>query len=356
MVVLCLFLSLCCVLTGPVLAQSTPTPKPSETKEKYDNKDDLCVSGICWDLGDFVDGIMHGFSSIILSTFNSIIKDNGVFAKIFFAVPTPGDPLNPISWFWGWKKANSWWNEVYGTYAIMAMLSLPLLFSKAMMAMDEISPRERNEQLVEVGKAFVFGSLFGLPMAAFILHVTNEVAMAMVPDHFSAIFGISGIAATALTLGGFISFFIVLLYAIILLVGILVSFVQHVMIYFLVAFWPLMWAFRVQQNDLLQHYGNMGLSLFSILVMINFFQSSILYFITPLISLDDASMAVASGAIVSELSQLIVLIGGLVIALIILPIYFLTEVADLTDTLSHAKRYAVGRALTGIDPTINDQD
>lgn len=209
-------------------------------------------------------------------------------------------------------KAGMWWPVVWSIYeGLVGLVVLPIAVSwiYAWTKHDK-SRRERDARLKRVAltTALVVGGVILIPM---LQHLVNTLAIGIVPsgEEFLAVPG----DFLKLNLGFILGFFIVTILSGLIVVALLVLFIQWVLMYFVVAFFPLAAVCIGSDNSYLKPYGHMIVTVFVGLLMLKLMQALILRFIFEL----PISFQNIGGSILA----VVVVIAGILLAFIYLPAY-----------------------------------
>jgi hypothetical protein len=254
---------------------------------------------------------------LIVKPIRGILNIFSGIDDLIYGMPAPGKPFKPTTWV----SQNGWWSAVYMNYGVMAGLAMPLLLAEIMIAIDKMYPRERAKRLTELGKAFTVGVLFGIPITAFTLHFTNKLTMAIAPNKSLSIL----LEGDEFIYGLIFGTIILIFKAVALIAGSIVIMMEHLLMYIILAFWPLFWALRVQSNQTLARYGNRGISMFFLLVMLKIAQAMLMRFSYALY---EAGVDLSLGGLLTKIFQLVVMIGMMYVALIKLPLYIMGQITS----------------------------
>ncbi|WP_129116611.1 hypothetical protein [Halegenticoccus tardaugens] len=229
------------------------------------------------------------------------------FNHIMFTVPAPGEPLDPVSWY---TDDSGWWPGTYVMFWISAAISMVLYIPAVAFGVDKPNSNERTATLLRIVKAFAIGTLFGIPVLAMGGHAINAFSLAIAPSgtEFMETPG----DVSKLGLGLIFGFALVIAKSGVVFVGLLALLGLWFLMFVCYAFWPLCWAFAVQESSNVRNVGYVGIATYVILLAINFFQTGILRFLYHL--------PFSVGDINGTLLALAVTIVGLTVALIALPI------------------------------------
>ena len=226
-------------------------------------------------------------------TFEDIMDGIGAFIDLFseflVGVPAPGDPLDPMSWYF--PEDDPLWETVLNMYWTLVALSLPLLTISVMRAMSLDDPIRRQQMLKEnvvtVGMYFVGPLLIGL-----LTHTADVLATGLVPagEEFLA----SPEEVAQLGVGMILGIVIALAAPLILAVGIAFVVLVTVIILFSAAMWPLAWTARSSGIASLRSMGNLVVTSFTLLLILRGIQSIGLRFLfeVPLEELGGGALAV----------------------------------------------------------------
>ena len=239
-----------------------------------------------WTPEDWMEGIFGW-------TFEDIMDGIGTFIDLFseflVGVPAPGDPLDPMSWYF--PEDDPVWETVLNMYWTLVALSLPLLTISVMRAMSLDDPIRRQQMLKEnvltVGMYFVGPLLIGL-----LTHTADVLATGLVPagEEFLA----SPEEVAQLGVGTILGVAIALASPLILAAGIAIIVLVTVIILISAAAWPLAWTARSSGIASLRSMGNLVVTSFTLLLILRGIQSIGLRFLfeIPLEELSAGALAV----------------------------------------------------------------
>lgn len=255
-----------------------------QARDLYDRGTDAVTPD--WTPEDWMEGILGW-------TFEDIMDGIGAFIDLFseflVGVPAPGDPLDPMSWYF--PEDDPLWETVLNMYWTLVALSLPLLTISVMRAMSLDDPIRRQQMLKEnvvtVGMYFVGPLLIGL-----LTHTADVLATGLVPagEEFLA----SPEEVAQLGVGMILGIVIALAAPLILAVGIAFVVLVTVIILFSAAMWPLAWTARSSGIASLRSMGNLVVTSFTLLLILRGIQSIGLRFLfeVPLEELGGGALAV----------------------------------------------------------------
>jgi hypothetical protein len=160
-----------------------------------------------------------------------------------------GIPREPPASYGG----SSWWNAVWTMYGgLTALVVLPIFVSWVYGWSQTTSSREREAHLRQIAVAvgMIIGGLIVIPLA---LHLVNELATNLVPSgkEFMATPGSVSKFGLGLLVGGVV----LVLESGLVVVALLVLFVEWVLVYLLLAVWPLVAVCFASGNRYLKPYG-----------------------------------------------------------------------------------------------------
>ncbi|WP_330633623.1 hypothetical protein [Halocatena halophila] len=208
-------------------------------------------------------------------------------------------------------QSGSWWPVVWGIYGgFTGLVGLPIAVSGIYAWSNTSSPREKDKRLKRVGVMIVMivGGVVFIPL---ILHLVNSLALGIVPNggEFLKTPG----DFTKLGLGLVLGVALVLLEGGLIIIGLIVLFIQWVLMYFVVAVWPLAAVCLGSNNRYLKPYGHTIFSIFAGLLILKLIQAIWLRFIYEL--------PLSFGNPGSSLLTLGTITVGVLLAFIHLPLY-----------------------------------
>jgi hypothetical protein len=160
-----------------------------------------------------------------------------------------GIPREPPASYGG----SGWWNAVWTMYGgLTALVVLPIFVSWVYGWSQTTSSREREAHLRQIAVAvgLIVGGLIVIPLA---LHLVNDLAVGIVPSgkEFMATPGSVSKFGLGLLIGGVV----LVLEAGLVVVALLVLLVEWVLVYLLLAVWPLVAVCFASGNRYLKPYG-----------------------------------------------------------------------------------------------------
>jgi hypothetical protein len=246
----------------------------------------------------------------VITTINNFLLDQlgkGVkelvndFNAYFLTLPAPGQPTEPSTWM---TDTGIWWSAVYSIYGIMSALAIALLLPPLMSTTDTINRYERAEGIWAIAKTFA-AVIFGIPITAFCLHLGNSVTMAMAPSGIEFVSSLAGVSK--LGLGIVLGTVLIATKVTVVVVGVGIVMIQFLLVYLAVAFWPVFCGFRMQPTSTVRSFGNMGLSVFFLLILVKFAQVSILRFLFEITANNELQVIYA--LVMTTIGLLVALIG-----------------------------------------------
>lgn len=177
-------------------------------------------------------------------------------------------------------QAGSWWPVVWGIYGgLTGLVGLPIAAAGIYAWSNTSSQREKDKRLKRVGVTVVMivGGVVFIPL---MLHLVNALALGIVPKggEFLKTPG----DFTKLGLGLVIGVFLVFLEGGLIIIGLVVLFIQWILMYFVVAVWPLAAVCLGSNNRYLKPYGHTIMSIFAGLLILKLIQAIWLRFIFAL--------------------------------------------------------------------------
>ncbi len=184
--------------------------------------------------------------------------------EIIFGVPAPGQPLAPATWL---SPTNGLWPDVMLLSRVAMGLSSVLLLGllgRATMATDTAG---RRAEIKRVGRA-------GLMMGAtwtiipFGLHLSNEIATGLAPNHDALLDAVAATAGGTLALG-----VVTWLQPLFVAVGVIATIVLRGIIFVGFVAWPIAWPLRAFDTDLSRTLGRSITALFTVAVVAKLVQA-----------------------------------------------------------------------------------
>lgn len=196
---------------------------------------------------------------------------NGTAGNATTGIPT--SPPNSL-------HLNKWWNAVWTMYAgLVGLVALPLFISWIYKwSRRTQTPRERTRRLLQIGKPLgliILGPVI-LPLS---LHLASMTAIGIAPSGQE--FLTSG-SVKKLGIGVVFGAIILAIDFTIILVGVVITFVQWVLPFFLVAAWPLAALCLGSENEHLEPYGHSIIFGFITLLLLKIVQAIWLRFLFKL--------------------------------------------------------------------------
>jgi hypothetical protein len=321
------------------------------------------------DLPDPVTAVKNIITAAVTSIINGIIGLIETFHAFVLTLPAPGEALNPATWFpdsvipisstapttstddtnasaipsvvngggghhirpsgasTGTTSASvpslpinldAWWETVWTIYGGLTALVVLPVFVSWIYAWTQTarSPREREQSLRQVATAvgMILGGLIVLPLT---LHLTNQLALGIVPDAGQLMQTPEGIVTFGL--GFVIGVFLTAVESGLVFVGLVFVFIQWVLVFFIVAAWPLFAVCLASGNRYLNPYGQSGVVAFGTLVVLKLLQAIWLRFLMEL----PLSFANVGGSLIT----LVTICVGVVLGFIYLPYYAVTNIS-----------------------------
>ncbi len=254
------------------------------------------------------EAVAESIQFIVDKTSAGIASLINTFHEYILGLPAPGEATDISSWM----NAGGWWTAVYGVYGIMSAIAIALLTPSFMVATDKVDRQERHAYFIELSKAAFF-ILLGIPVIAFCLHLGNSLTLAVAPKGLDFIASLAGLKE--LGVGIIFGFILLMSKGSLVAIGIICTMLIHILVYLVVAFWPIFWAFRVQPQSTMKGFGHMGIALFPLLILMKFVQAGILRFL----------FEIPYGGGAGAIFKLVATTGGLTIALIALPYATVTK-------------------------------
>ena len=252
------------------------------------------------------------------------------------ALPAPGDPQNPSTWYPGFttpvqgdgaqgpatSTENSgsspsipfsmagWWRATWGIYAGLAgIFGLPVFVSGIIaFSRSDLTARERGDRLREVGKALLL-IVAGPLLLPLVLHIGNLFAIGVSPS--GAEFMTTPGNAGKLGIGLALAVPLLVIESMVILVALFILFAQWLSVFFICATWPIYAAAVASNSRYVQPLGTLGVTTLLILIGLKALQAIWLRFLFEL-PLDFTKAA--------SLLTILAIIVGLAIGFIGLPI------------------------------------
>ncbi len=208
-------------------------------------------------------------------------------------------------------QAGSWWPVVWRIYGGLAgLVGLPIAAAGIYAWSNTPSQREKDKRLKRVGVMVVMivGGVVFIPL---MLHLVNALALGIVPSggEFLKTPG----DFTKLGLGLVLGVAVVALEGGLIIIGLIVLFIQWILMYFVVAVWPLAAVCLGSNNRYLKPYGHTIMSVFAGLLILKLIQAIWLRFIFEL----PLSFSNPGGSLLT----LGTITAGVLLAFIYLPLY-----------------------------------
>jgi hypothetical protein len=243
-------------------------------------------------------------------------------------------------------NVRGWWQAVWTIYGgLAALVVLPVFVAWIYgWSKETNTPRERDQYVRQLActLGLVLGGVLLLPFA---LHLTNELALGIVPDGqaFLQTPGNMAKLGLGLALGG-------VLLAVesgLVIVALVVLFVEWVLVYLLVAGWPLFAVCLGSGNRYLRPYGESAAVAFASLLVLKLVQAIWLWFLLELPLTWDVSGLMTIGAT----------IVGVLIGFIYLPYYVVTNLLpEFVTSVSGGRAGRVGGYRQSATGAVTAQD
>lgn len=228
------------------------------------------------------------------------------------AVPAPGQPDRPSTWV---NPQNGLWPGVYKASAWTAGLASVVLMAAFGMSFYRSDPYEKRQAWKRVGIALVMVATTWI-IPPLLLHLANETAMSVAPNGAEFIQTNAKLAKLGVGLG--LGVLLGFLQSGTIAVGLLILGLERALIYVCVFLWPLSWACRAY-SGFLKSIGDTFVYLFGVVIVTKLFQALVLRLL--------ADLPWTSGAL-GVLETFILVVGGLVFALLVLPKEMLAHAND----------------------------
>lgn len=304
--------------------------------------------------------VKQAIATISTTITNGVEALIGFFNWVLVTLPAPGQALKPASWFPGFISPmdsasatgtggnvsatlngtagnattgiptsppktlhlDRWWRGVWVMYAgLVGLVVLPLFVSWIYQwSRRAQTPRERSRRMTQIAKSFgliILGPVI-LPLS---LHLASMTAIGIVPSGHE--FLTTGNAAKY-GLGALFGLIIASIVGGVISVGLVVTLLQWVLPFILVAGWPLFCVCLASESEHIKPYGRAGLSAFVTLLILKVVQTIWLrfLFILPVDFSVGGLLAVAVIAI------------GVVIGFVYLPYYAVQKIVpNVVETM-----------------------
>ena len=276
------------------------------------------------------DGILSGFGGGLVPSINPVDMAKGqlkAIAGIFLgvgkgiantvrdsvaAVPAPGQPDKPSTWV---NPHNGLWPGVYKASTWTAGLASVVLMAAFGMSFYRSDPYEKRQAWKRVGVALVMVATTWI-IPPLLLHLANETAISVAPNGAEFIQTNSKLAKLGVGIG--LGALLGILQSGTIAVGVLILGLERALIYVCVFLWPLSWACRAY-SGFLKSIGDTFVYLFGVVIVTKLFQALVLRLL--------ADLPWTSGAL-GVLETFILVVGGLVFALLVLPKEMLAHAND----------------------------
>jgi hypothetical protein len=242
-------------------------------------------------------------------------------------------------------NVDGWWQAVWTIYGGLASLVVLPVFVAWIYgwAKETNTPRERDQYVRQLASTLglVLGGVLLLPFA---LHLTNELALGIVPDGQAFMQTPGNVAklGMGLALGGVL----LVVESGLVIVALVVLFVEWVLVYLLVAGWPLFAVCLGSGNRYLRPYGESAAVAFVSLLVLKLVQAIWLRFLLELPLSWDVSGLMTIGAT----------IVGLLIGFIYLPYYVVTNLLpEFVTTVGGGRAGSVGGSRQFVGDTVTAQ-
>lgn len=252
------------------------------------------------------------------------------------ALPAPGDPQEPSTWYPGFTtplegdgaqgpsadngssgpgpslpfSMAGWWRATWGIYAGLAgIFGLPVFVSGIIaFSRSDLTARERGDRLREIGKALLL-IVAGPLLLPLILHIGNLFAIGVSPS--GAAFMTTPGNASKLGIGLALAVPLLVIESMVILVALFILFAQWLSVFFICVTWPIYAAAVASNSRYVQPLGTLGVTTLLILIGLKALQAIWLRFLFEL-PLDFTKTA--------SLLTILAIIVGLAIGFIGLPI------------------------------------
>ncbi|WP_227380018.1 hypothetical protein [Haladaptatus halobius] len=275
-------------------------------------------------------GFLGGFGGGLVPSINPVDMAKGqlkAIAGIFLGVgkgiantvrdsvagiPAPGQPDKPSTWV---NPQNGLWPGVYKASAWTAGLASVALMAAFGMSFYRSDPYEKRQAWKRVGIALIMVATTWI-IPPLLLHLANETAISVAPDGAEFIQTNSKLAklGVGIGLGALLGIF----QSGTIAVGVLILGLERALIYVCVFLWPLSWACR-SFSGFLKSTGDTFVYLFGVVIVTELFQALVLRLL--------ADLPWTSGAL-GVLETFTLVVGGLVLALLVLPKEMLAHAND----------------------------